>query len=381
MHFPLQVCGSNRCDLATFSANHTTWPGLKKGCVAGSGSSRKCGCSIGGQCFAHGGINPANPCDICDVVADPFGWSLNPVPCNDGNGCSFDDMCARRNTTHPVSGSNNVCAGAAYTCPKPVDGIDFSALLSCTKASTCDGRGGCKTEPRPKGSLCLNATDRDICMPLSYCDGARAQCPAVSRVVPIVTAGSMQLFALNASSGAYVNQSQLFPLASSGFHRLDVLPVAAVNWTSNCGPQTFAAGYYTLSSARETQCDVSRAVLSSNPAPGLSNRSTLQLVPLSMTGPRAVVDGSLVRVVFRSRNIDGTSIDRCSGEPIVLDSSPPLAGTVLHVNPESSSSAASPLASHYGNVLAFSGFGFSEEQATSTWVRLFVQKCSPSGAM
>ena len=62
-------------------------------------TNKSCGCKIDGRCYAHGDHNPGNPCDVCDVVANPYGWSLNALGwrsknpsaravCSDGIGVS-----------------------------------------------------------------------------------------------------------------------------------------------------------------------------------------------------------------------------------------------------------------------------------------------------
>lgn len=139
---------------------------------------RKCGCQINGRCFAHLERNPDNTCDICDVVKDPYGWSLNPIICNDFTSCTYDDMCIRSKTErHNVSFTPNVCRGKPYVCPRPVNTTIQTLLMTCLEYTECDGRGGCFDVPKPRGTLCYNITDIDVCMPLSFCDGESRRAP------------------------------------------------------------------------------------------------------------------------------------------------------------------------------------------------------------
>ena len=120
---------------------------------------------------------PCCDCSVCDVVADPYAWSLNPIGlralnassasiCDDGNACSYNDICIPV-TTAGASGTNatrNACQGTSYTCPlREID----SDLFNCYVSSSCRGDGTCNTAVKPARTLCLNATLRDPCMPVS----------------------------------------------------------------------------------------------------------------------------------------------------------------------------------------------------------------------
>ena len=95
----------------TFRCTHTFKPGF---------------CVIGGVCYAHRQVNPANPCQEC---RDDWGqayttrWGFdNGNPCSDGNPCTYNDRCASGN-----------CISTGYTCN---DGNP------CT-TDTCNGDGTC----------------------------------------------------------------------------------------------------------------------------------------------------------------------------------------------------------------------------------------------
>ena len=310
-------------------------------------------------------------CSICDVVANPLDWSLNPVNCNDGNNCTYTDVCAKRDYAHPISGTNNVCGGTAYSCPRAPDEIAL-ALMTCSNSSQCDGNGGCFIVPKPRGTLCLNVTDVDLCMPISWCNGYQAQCPAVTRTVPVITPGLVSLAAINGSADVtdapnrYPLQPALLPVADLGSPYLDVLPLRGVGWGVTCGWIEYASGFY-VSDPTDSQCNVTRAILRSRPPIGYSNKSsTLQLLTLD-DPDNPVVDGSLLRVVMRGRNTDGISLDSCT-DLIVVDSTRPNAGSVRNVHPDLPK-APEP-AYHYGMSLAFTALGFSEDQPASTWSSL-----------
>ncbi len=86
-------------------------------------------CSLGGACYTNGAINPASPCQVCDSLKNPKGWTKVPAgaPCNDGKLCTAKDACDAK----------GVCAGKGSSCD---DGN------SCTK-DACD----------PKTGLCLHS--------------------------------------------------------------------------------------------------------------------------------------------------------------------------------------------------------------------------------
>ena len=113
----------------------------------------------GGTCV--GGVqancNDFNPCttDTCDPV-NGCGYSLNTLPCNDGNACTKNDVC-----------NNGVCAGEAVNC-------DDSN--SCT-SDACDANNGCTfapvSGPCDDGNAC---TVGDACQAGQCQPGASLDC-------------------------------------------------------------------------------------------------------------------------------------------------------------------------------------------------------------
>jgi hypothetical protein len=65
-------------------------------------------CLIGGNCVAEGVANPANPCQVCDSVTNPSGWSdaKDGTSCNaDSNGCTKGDSCVAGNCKMGAAGA------------------------------------------------------------------------------------------------------------------------------------------------------------------------------------------------------------------------------------------------------------------------------------
>jgi len=86
-------------------------------------------CFIDGACFANG-AGPAgaaggataslgdDACVVCDASADPRAWSLTNARCDDGDSCTYEDVC-----------NDGVCAGQANDC---------ADAFTCT-LDFCDG--------------------------------------------------------------------------------------------------------------------------------------------------------------------------------------------------------------------------------------------------
>ncbi len=340
-----------------------------------AGAARKqCGCSIGGRCYAHMSHDPSNACAVCDVVADPFDWTLNPVGCNDGVSCTFDDKCVLVDavdaaTSLPVK--RPACRGQPYVCPRDTGETIALQPMTCMQRSDCDGANGCLTVPRARGTTCYNISAADVCMPVSVCNGVSPSCPAVTRSVPVIAPSALTLVVLDLAKGAddaarYQLQPLVAPAADSGSPYTGVLPVAAMGWSTSCGWIEFSAGYYTVpTDTGAGQCDARKALIRSQPAPGASNRTGIMLLQLN-DARYPVADGTLLQLVVRVRNTDGVERDVCYPRAIVMDASRPLTGVLTNLHPSSQDTILAP-SFHYGATLAFTLSGFSEEQAASTW--------------
>jgi hypothetical protein len=86
-------------------------------------------CFIDSQCVVSGALAPSNECLACDPAASAIAWSFDDNPCDDGDDCSFGDVCAA-----------GACGGTPYTCPPDA--------MSCTTAR-CQGDGTCAQEIDP----------------------------------------------------------------------------------------------------------------------------------------------------------------------------------------------------------------------------------------
>ena len=98
-------------------------------------------CTALDQCHVQGTCNPAN-----GLCSNPN--QANGTGCNDGNACSFGDVC-----------TNGVCGGTPYACTPTV----------CQASSTCNGNGGCNVTNLGAGSACTN--DGNPCTS-DVCDGS-----------------------------------------------------------------------------------------------------------------------------------------------------------------------------------------------------------------
>ena len=72
---------------------------------------------------------------------------LEQYGCNDGQGCTRNDVC-----------TNGVCGGTSYSCTPTM----------CQASSTCDGNGGCTVANKPDNTQC---SDGDACTYGDVCRG------------------------------------------------------------------------------------------------------------------------------------------------------------------------------------------------------------------
>jgi len=87
-------------------------------------------CTIDGVCYADGAARPGKPCDVCRAADDPLGWTplAEGDKCDDGDPCTFDEVCQATE-----------CVGA-LTPDRCEDG------LACT-LDACNGDGTCTHTP------------------------------------------------------------------------------------------------------------------------------------------------------------------------------------------------------------------------------------------
>ena len=115
------------------------------------------GCEIGDVCFGHLTVNPANPCEICDIGQSTTAWSDNDgAPCPDGLYCNGTDTC--------LGGTCSAHSGDPCT----DDG------LWCNGAESCDEENDqCVHEMTPE-ERCLD--DVLFCTGVESCDEFDDQC-------------------------------------------------------------------------------------------------------------------------------------------------------------------------------------------------------------
>lgn len=122
-------------------------------------------CLIAGTCFPEGTSSPNDSCKHCNPDKNANGWSEKPSgdSCNDGQDCTYDDVCTAGN-----------CAGTTYSCP--------ADSLACT-TTTCNGLGpypfGCNY-PISSGHCliegnCLSDKTQDAVIACRACQSEFAQ--------------------------------------------------------------------------------------------------------------------------------------------------------------------------------------------------------------
>ncbi|NLH47116.1 MAG: hypothetical protein GX444_00785 [Myxococcales bacterium] len=133
---PLNCDDSNQCTTDTCVATSgcvftpKSCPGAET-CDWVTGDCESCaagGCAIDGVCYPDGTTKPDNICLVCNVAANPNGWTNNngAVCADDANECT-EDTCNAGSCTHPNKTLGTAC------------GTDF---VDCTD-DVCNGSGAC----------------------------------------------------------------------------------------------------------------------------------------------------------------------------------------------------------------------------------------------
>lgn len=93
-------------------------------------------CLIGGRCVPDGEVNPEDPCERCEALTNPMGWTTSDVgaPCDDGRVCTRLDRCT----------AAGLCEGTAITC----------SGSTCAAGSCSEAEGGCILVPQNQGQRC-----------------------------------------------------------------------------------------------------------------------------------------------------------------------------------------------------------------------------------
>lgn len=336
-----EACGNDKC------VKRQSY----RGCVYQypNGTSRVCGCSIGGACYPHGGVNPSNTCQQCDVTRDTNNWVPTPAKlCNDGNACTYNDVCGA-----------GVCSGQAYVC---------AIAGPCVAGSTCDGMGSCNALYKPNTTQC--SPSDDPCRPASFCSGTRGFCPPVQELVPLIRTGGVLV-------GKSINTAGPQPVITS-------LQLRALNFTVGCGVLQFSFGLY-----RDPDfvplCDPSAVTAGGSAvafADGLGSWTPYAAASSVSRTLSVPITADVLRAVVRVRNLRGTVLEVCS-DTFVADASAPAPGSV-----QLSGKGGGPLpavqefpgrtglagfggdsraVAVFGSTFRFTWGGFVETFAASTW--------------
>ena len=94
-YFPGESPDDNECEVCDPTQSATSWSSAAEGtdcdghhfegfCHAGACAQ---GCFIDNTFVAPNGVNPSNPCQVCDAIDDPYEWSDQ----RNGTSCSADD--------------------------------------------------------------------------------------------------------------------------------------------------------------------------------------------------------------------------------------------------------------------------------------------------
>ena len=149
------------CD-DSLSCTEDTWNGNGTcGHALNSGT-----CLIGGKCYADGGANTQNACQICAADTKPTAWSFAAAgtACNDNNALTCNDVC----------NNAGVCAGTPVACAADSDCDDN---LACT-TDTCNASNECEATVMANycliGGECYADNDADPANICLVCDSATA---------------------------------------------------------------------------------------------------------------------------------------------------------------------------------------------------------------
>jgi len=115
-------------------------------------------CLIGGSCYSAGAPNPQNPCQACDPLRDPNGWSADDAAsCDDGLFCNGPESCSGGTCqagAPPCSDDGLDCTG---TCSEDDDACNVLQPGFCLIDSTCRAVG----EPAPDNPCLVCDPARD----------------------------------------------------------------------------------------------------------------------------------------------------------------------------------------------------------------------------
>eukprot|EP00117_Sycon_ciliatum_P019724 scpid2685/ scgid1491/ len=263
-----------------------------KGCIA---SNRRCGCSIGGRCYAERQTNPSTQCQYCKLQENPSAWTNkeNGFNCNDNNICTHTDRC--------VGGR---CSGTAYQCSVRKEDV-------CMRSNNCNGKGGCLPSFFGSEKRCYER--QDACdHPTTYCTGRYAVCSVTTIKqlpggVPPISLGTVTLTD----------------------HQQTVLPKSTtkegeeIALTKDTGRVTIKLEGFTVPCGNVQYTTEVRAY----PNTGSSQLGSVRTTgnsgdALTVSIPVAMQHGSMYRVHVRAANIRSNTVSMTS-LPLLVDTSAP----------------------------------------------------------
>jgi hypothetical protein len=167
---PITCPGSNECQTSTCDpVDGVCKPDLAPGW-----------CYIDGECISSSGVNPNNPCQICEAYNKPLAWSSSPGTfCSDDNPCTFSDVCTAagtcKGTLQPGCCKTNAdCDGGGVPCKIGQCNTSVGLCATVDKPGCCTAGVCCDAASQtlsPAGTSCAsNVIGSDY-----QCSGADVQ--------------------------------------------------------------------------------------------------------------------------------------------------------------------------------------------------------------
>eukprot|EP00117_Sycon_ciliatum_P029304 scpid3325/ scgid0538/ Aggrecan core protein; Cartilage-specific proteoglycan core protein len=285
-----------------------------KGCV----SNGKCGCWIGGRCYADRTPQPGKKCHQCNFGLNPYGWSrmADGRTCDDGNLCTYQDRC-----------TSGVCAGTGYSCP--IGG-------PCMAKNTCNGNApsplGCVVTYYGTSTTCYH--QKDQCdHPNTSCTGTLAACAHTSLKLltgtPIVL-GSITLQQASDGSNLPLGPINHFHLGSvsGGFvSSTTSIQLLLQKYTVPCDKVTYTVQLYHLKSNFDVPAGGSVLTLSDGKTSITTQSASGAAVQIPVNAP--LVQNNVYRFRIAASNVRLNTLSSVS-LPFLVDSTPPTFTGVIY---------------------------------------------------
>ncbi len=134
-------------------------------------------CEIDGECYDNETANPDNPCEVCQLLSDPFSWTADDsASCDDGDACTVGDACFEGSCSALVLTcedgnpcTTDICDADTGECTnEPTSGSSCEDGNPCTIGDTCVAgtcEAGSGVAPCNDGNVCT----ADSCDSLEGC--------------------------------------------------------------------------------------------------------------------------------------------------------------------------------------------------------------------